>query len=136
MSLPALSLFLRCGRNSEPLEKLARYQPFSSLPPLGASNHTRTQRQTGCIVYAFQLCSDVFFYLSGAERRGSGIILGLRALASIADSAACIILARCPDYGSAASLAPLDGDSSRIASLVFYVCFLAGIRYQSEVWGH
>lgn len=59
-----------------------------------------------------------------AARRGSRFILGLRALASIPDSAACIILAHCPDYASAASLAPLDGVSFFLAWLVF--CLFLG----------
>lgn len=67
----------------------------------------------------FELRSDVFFSLSGAEWRGSRFILGLRTLASIPDSAACIILARCPDYASTASLAPPDGVSFLLALLGF-----------------
>lgn len=62
----------------------------------------------------------------GADPR---FILGLRALASIPDSAACIILARCPDYASAASLAPLDGVSFLLVLLVFFIYFLAGHNF-------
>lgn len=95
-------------------------------------SHTLTQRQTGCILYVFKLLSDILFCLSGAERHGSTFIPGLRALASIPDSAACIILARCPDYASAASRAPLDRVSFLFTLLVFLFIFSSSLAYTAS----
>lgn len=141
-------LFLRCGRNSEAGKArhsagLPVVSPFCSIclsalfiKRRSSSHartlthlHTLTQMQTGCILYVFKLLSDILFCLSGAERHGSTFIPGLRALASIPHSAACIILARCPDYASAASRASLDRVSFLFTLLVFL--FISLLRWHT-----